>query len=142
MVAKDLECRGAVCWDAKQPLKIETITVGAPRKNEVRVKLFATGVCHTDWFTIGGSDPEGLFPCIFGHEGAGIVESIGPDVTTCEIGDHVILCYTPEVSISYSYCFLPSSNHFVEISSAAHVNSARIPRPTCVKESDPRRAVG
>lgn len=140
MVAKDLECRAAVCWGAKQPLKIENVTVGAPKKNEVRVKLAATGICHTDWFTIGGSDPEGLFPCIFGHEGAGVVESIGPDVSTVEVGDHVILCYTPEVRFCKRYNALPSND--VYDYSAELVNSARTPRLIFVKESDPPRVGG
>lgn len=77
-------------------LSIETIYVSPPRPNEVRIKLIATGVCHTDAFTLSGQDPEGLFPVILGHEGGGVVESIGNEVTSVKVGDHVIPLYTPE----------------------------------------------
>jgi S-(hydroxymethyl)glutathione dehydrogenase/alcohol dehydrogenase len=77
-------------------LKIETIQVQPPKSGEVRIKLFATGVCHTDQYTLSGQDSEGVFPCILGHEGAGIVESIGEGVTSVNVGDHVIPLYIPE----------------------------------------------
>ena len=98
-MAQPIQCKAAVSWGPKQDLQIETITVDPPRANEVRVQITATGVCHTDYFTMSGGDPEGLFPAVFGHEGAGIVESIGEGVTTVAPGDHVILLYTPEVRV-------------------------------------------
>ena len=74
---KVITCKAAVAWGPKEPLSLETIEVDPPRKGEVRIKIEYTGVCHTDAYTLGGSDPEGLFPVVLGHEGAGIVESIG-----------------------------------------------------------------
>ncbi|TPX30434.1 hypothetical protein SmJEL517_g06003 [Synchytrium microbalum] len=95
-VGKVITCKAAVAWAAKQPLSIETVEVGTPRAGEVRIKLFATGVCHTDAYTLSGADPEGKFPVIMGHEGGGIVESIGEGVTSLAPGDHVIPLYIPE----------------------------------------------
>jgi len=74
-------CSAAVAWEAKKPLVIETIEVEPPKEGEVRIKIHGTGVCHTDSYTLSGQDPEGLFPCVLGHEGGGIVESIGKGVT-------------------------------------------------------------
>nr|WP_206600332.1 S-(hydroxymethyl)glutathione dehydrogenase/class III alcohol dehydrogenase [Chromobacterium sphagni] len=91
-----MRCKAAVAWAAGQPLSIEQIEVQAPKAGEVRVKLVATGVCHTDAFTLSGEDPEGIFPCILGHEGGGVVESVGAGVTSVAVGDHVIPLYTPE----------------------------------------------
>lgn len=91
-----IHCKAAVAWEPKQPLSIEDVEVAPPAAGEVRVQVTATGVCHTDAYTLGGNDPEGLFPCILGHEGAGVVESVGAGVTSVKPGDHVILCYTPE----------------------------------------------
>ncbi|MDC7716293.1 S-(hydroxymethyl)glutathione dehydrogenase/class III alcohol dehydrogenase [Vogesella sp. DC21W] len=91
-----MTCKAAVAWAAGQPLTIEDVQVMPPQAGEVRVKLVATGVCHTDAFTLSGDDPEGIFPCILGHEGAGIVESVGEGVTSVAVGDHVIPLYTPE----------------------------------------------
>ena len=88
--------RAAVAWAAGQPLTIEQVQVAPPRAGEVLVRIVATGVCHTDAFTLSGDDPEGIFPAILGHEGAGIVEEIGPGVTSVAVGDHVIPLYTPE----------------------------------------------
>ncbi|KJE97489.1 zinc-binding dehydrogenase [Capsaspora owczarzaki ATCC 30864] len=90
-----IKCRAAVCWAAGQTLKIEDIEVAAPRAGEVRVKVTATGVCHTDEYTRSGADAEGVFPVILGHEGAGIVESVGEGVTSVKPGDHVIPAYIP-----------------------------------------------
>ncbi|WP_299947744.1 S-(hydroxymethyl)glutathione dehydrogenase/class III alcohol dehydrogenase [uncultured Microbulbifer sp.] len=89
-------CKAAVAWKAGIPLSIEEIAVMPPQRDEVRVRLMATGVCHTDAFTLSGEDPEGVFPAILGHEGAGIVESVGAGVTGLQVGDHVIPLYTPE----------------------------------------------
>ncbi len=91
-----MKVRAAVAWGPKQPLKIEEVDLEAPKKGEVLVKMVATGVCHTDAYTLSGVDPEGLFPTILGHEGGGIVEEIGEGVTSLKKGDHVIPLYTPE----------------------------------------------
>ena len=89
-----MQTRAAVAWAAGKPLAmIETIEVGGPRAGEVLVEIMATGVCHTDAYTLSGADPEGLFPAILGHEGAGIVREIGAGVTTLKPGDHVIPLY-------------------------------------------------
>lgn len=93
---KVITCKAAVAWGPKEPLSLETIEVDPPRKGEVRIKIEYTGVCHTDAYTLGGSDPEGLFPVVLGHEGAGIVESIGEGVTSVVPGDKVIPCYIPQ----------------------------------------------
>ncbi len=91
-----ITCHAAVAWAAGEPLKIETIEVAPPQAGEVRIKVVASGVCHTDAFTLSGEDPEGVFPAILGHEGGGIVESIGEGVTSVAVGAHVIPLYTPE----------------------------------------------
>lgn len=91
-----ITCRAAVAWEAGKPLSIEKVQVAPPKAGEVRVRIVATGVCHTDAFTLSGEDPEGIFPAILGHEGGGIVESIGEGVTTVKPGDHVIPLYTAE----------------------------------------------
>ncbi|HEY2559187.1 MAG TPA: S-(hydroxymethyl)glutathione dehydrogenase/class III alcohol dehydrogenase [Caldimonas sp.] len=91
-----MKTRAAVAWQAGQPLTIETVDLEGPRAGEVLVEVKATGICHTDWFTLSGADPEGLFPAILGHEGAGIVREIGAGVKTLAPGDHVIPLYTPE----------------------------------------------
>jgi S-(hydroxymethyl)glutathione dehydrogenase/alcohol dehydrogenase len=91
-----MKTRAAVAYEANKPLVIEEVELEGPRHGEVLVELKATGVCHTDEFTRSGKDPEGLFPVIFGHEGAGIVVDVGPGVTSLKKGDHVIPLYTPE----------------------------------------------
>ncbi|MBW3139167.1 S-(hydroxymethyl)glutathione dehydrogenase/class III alcohol dehydrogenase [Ferrimonas balearica] len=91
-----MKSKAAVAWGPGQPLSIETVDVAPPKAGEVRIKIIATGVCHTDAFTLSGDDPEGVFPAILGHEGGGIVESIGEGVTSVAVGDHVIPLYTPE----------------------------------------------
>jgi len=91
-----MKTRAAVAFEAGKPLVIEEVDLDGPRAGEVLVEIKATGVCHTDEFTRSGADPEGLFPVIFGHEGAGIVREVGAGVTTLEPGDHVIPLYTPE----------------------------------------------
>lgn len=95
-MTQTIKSRAAVAWGPGQPLSIEEVDVMPPQKGEVRVRILATGVCHTDLFTLSGEDPEGVFPAILGHEGGGIVESIGEGVTSVEVGDHVIPLYTPE----------------------------------------------
>ncbi len=94
--AKFIKSRAAVAWGPKQPLKIEEVDVMLPKAGEVLVRVVASGVCHTDAFTLSGEDPEGVFPAILGHEGGGIVEMVGEGVTSVEVGDHVIPLYTAE----------------------------------------------
>lgn len=91
-----MNVKAAVAFRAGEPLRIETIDLQGPKENEVLVELKATGVCHTDAYTLSGADPEGLFPCVLGHEGAGIVVEVGRAVTTLKKGDHVIPLYIPE----------------------------------------------
>lgn len=91
-----MKVKAAVAWAAGEPLSIEEVDLEGPKKGEVLVKLTATGVCHTDAFTLSGEDPEGVFPSILGHEGGGIVEEVGEGVTTLKPGDHVIPLYIPE----------------------------------------------
>ncbi len=91
-----MKSRAAVAWKAGQPLSIEEIDVEGPRAGEALVRIHATGVCHTDAFTLSGDDPEGLFPAVLGHEGAGVVVEVGPGVSSVKPGDHVIPLYTPE----------------------------------------------
>jgi len=98
-----MKSRAAVAWEAGKPLSIEEIDVQGPKAGEVLVRIVATGVCHTDLFTLSGADPEGAFPVILGHEGGGIVEEVGEGVTTLKPGDHVIPLYTPECG-ECSFC--------------------------------------
>ncbi len=91
-----MKTRAAVAWAAKQPLTIEEVDLQGPQAGEVMVKLTATGVCHTDAYTLSGEDSEGVFPCILGHEGAGVVVEVGAGVKSVAVGDHVIPLYTPE----------------------------------------------
>jgi S-(hydroxymethyl)glutathione dehydrogenase / alcohol dehydrogenase len=91
-----MKTRAAVAWKAGAPLSIETVDLQGPQPGEVLVEVKATGICHTDQFTLSGADPEGLFPAILGHEGAGVVVDVGAGVTTLKKGDHVIPLYTPE----------------------------------------------
>ena len=91
-----METKAAIATAAGKPLSIETVDLGEPREGEVLVEIKATGICHTDEFTLSGGDPEGIFPSILGHEGAGVVLECGPGVTSLKSGDHVIPLYTPE----------------------------------------------
>ena len=91
-----MKTRAAVAWEAGKPLTIETVDLEGPKAGEVLVEVKATGICHTDWFTLSGDDPEGMFPAILGHEGAGVVLEVGAGVTSLAAGDHVIPLYTPE----------------------------------------------
>src|SRR6266516_3132670 len=91
-----MKTKAAVCYAAGKPLEVVEVELEGPKAGEVLVEIKASGVCHTDEFTRSGSDPEGLFPVILGHEGAGIVVDVGPGVTTLKKGDHVIPLYTPE----------------------------------------------
>ncbi|MEM7534112.1 MAG: S-(hydroxymethyl)glutathione dehydrogenase/class III alcohol dehydrogenase [Chloroflexota bacterium] len=91
-----MKTRAAVAWEVNKPLEIEEIEIGGPKEGEVLIRNVATGVCHTDAYTLSGADPEGLFPCILGHEGGAVVEEVGPGVTSVAPGDHVIPLYTAE----------------------------------------------
>ncbi|CAJ1968265.1 unnamed protein product [Sphenostylis stenocarpa] len=91
-----ITCKAAVAWEPNKPLTIEDVQVAPPQNGEVRIKILYTALCHTDAYTWSGKDPEGLFPCILGHEAAGIVESVGEGVTEVQPGDHVIPCYQAE----------------------------------------------
>src|ERR1700730_13769003 len=93
---RNMDTRAAVAHQAGQPLSIETVRLDGPKAGEVLVEIKATGICHTDAYTLSGADPEGLFPAILGHEGAGIVVDVGKDVASLTKGDHVIPLYTPE----------------------------------------------
>ena len=98
-----MKTRAAVAWEAGKPLEIETIDLDGPKAGEVLLRIVATGVCHTDAFTLSGEDPEGIFPAVLGHEGGAIVEEIGAGVTSLKVGDHVIPLYTPECG-ECSFC--------------------------------------
>jgi S-(hydroxymethyl)glutathione dehydrogenase/alcohol dehydrogenase len=104
-----MDVRAAVAVEAGKPLVIERVQLEGPRAGEVLVEIKATGICHTDAFTLSGDDPEGLFPAILGHEGAGVVVEVGAGVTSLKPGDHVIPLYTPECR-ECDYCLHPKTN--------------------------------
>ncbi|MDI2112787.1 S-(hydroxymethyl)glutathione dehydrogenase/class III alcohol dehydrogenase [Commensalibacter nepenthis] len=104
-----MKTRAAVAWQAQQPLSIEEVDLMPPQKGEVLIRIMATGVCHTDAYTLSGADPEGIFPAILGHEGAGIVQAVGEGVTSLSVGDHVIPLYTPECG-KCDYCLSGKTN--------------------------------
>lgn len=104
-----MDVRAAVAYEAGKPLEIETVQLEGPKAGEVLIEIKATGVCHTDAFTLSGDDPEGLFPAILGHEGAGVVVEVGPEVRSLKPGDHVIPLYTPECR-ECDYCLHPKTN--------------------------------
>jgi S-(hydroxymethyl)glutathione dehydrogenase/alcohol dehydrogenase len=104
-----MRTRAAVATQAGKPLEIMDVNLDGPRAGEVLVEIKATGICHTDEFTLSGADPEGLFPAILGHEGAGVVVDVGPGVTSLKKGDHVIPLYTPECR-TCDYCLNPKTN--------------------------------
>ena len=104
-----MKMRAAVAWEPGKPLEIEEVELEGPKAGEILVKIAATGVCHTDAFTISGKDPEGVFPAIMGHEGAGVVEEVGPGVIDYKPGDHVIPLYTAECR-SCKFCLSGKTN--------------------------------
>lgn len=104
-----MEVRAAVAFEADKPMEVTTVNLDGPKAGEVLVEVKATGLCHTDAYTLSGADPEGLFPAILGHEGAGVVVDTGPGVTTLKKGDHVIPLYTPECR-QCEYCLNPKTN--------------------------------
>ncbi len=109
-----MKVRAAVAREAGKPLSLETVDVEGPRAGEVLVEIKATGICHTDEFTLSGADPEGIFPAILGHEGAGVVAEVGAGVTSLKPGDHVIPLYTPECR-QCEYCLSRKTNLCVAI---------------------------
>ncbi len=109
-----MQVRAAVARKAGDPLSLETVEVDGPREGEVLVEIKATGICHTDEYTLSGADPEGLFPAILGHEGAGIVVETGKNVSSLKVGDHVIPLYTPECR-QCEYCLSRKTNLCVAI---------------------------
>ena len=104
-----MKTRAAVAYKAGEPLVIETVDLAGPKAGEVLIENMATGVCHTDAFTLSGDDPEGAFPAILGHEGAGIVREVGEGITSVEVGDHIIPLYTPECR-TCDFCLNPKTN--------------------------------
>jgi S-(hydroxymethyl)glutathione dehydrogenase / alcohol dehydrogenase len=104
-----MDVRAAVAFEAGKPLTIETVQLDGPKAGEVLIEVKATGICHTDDFTLSGADPEGLFPAILGHEGAGVVVEVGKGVTSLAVGDHVIPLYTPECR-QCEYCLSRKTN--------------------------------
>ena len=104
-----MDVRAAIAFEAGKPLEVDMVQLEGPQAGEVLVEVKATGICHTDAFTLSGEDPEGAFPTILGHEGAGVVVETGPGVTSLEVGDHVIPLYTPECR-ECDYCLNPKTN--------------------------------
>lgn len=104
-----MDVKAAVAWQGGQPLTIETVQISPPQTGEVLIEIKASGICHTDAYTLSGADPEGLFPAILGHEGAGIVVEVGKDVTSLKVGDRVIPLYTPECR-QCKYCLSRKTN--------------------------------
>jgi S-(hydroxymethyl)glutathione dehydrogenase/alcohol dehydrogenase len=109
-----MKVRAAICWEAGKPLEVDSIDLEGPREGECLVRLAATGVCHTDAYTMSGKDPEGLFPAVLGHEGAGVVEEVGPGVASLGPGDHVIPLYTAECR-ECKYCLSGKTNLCVKV---------------------------
>ncbi|EWM50995.1 alcohol dehydrogenase GroES-like domain protein [Bordetella holmesii 70147] len=114
-----MKTKAAIAWKAGAPLTVEEVDLDGPRAGEVLIEVKATGICHTDYYTLSGADPEGIFPAILGHEGAGVVVDVGPGMTSLRKGDHVIPLYTPN---------------------AASANSACRARPICARPFAARRA--
>ncbi|EZA47446.1 Alcohol dehydrogenase class-3 [Ooceraea biroi] len=106
---KVIKCKAAVAWKQKEPLSLEEVEVAPPKAHEVRIKIVAVALCHTDAYTLDGLDPEGIFPCILGHEGSGIVESVGEGVTEFQPGDHVVPLYIPQCG-DCKFCKSPKTN--------------------------------
>jgi len=109
LISQPIKCLAAVAWEPKKPLTIEEVEVAPPKAGEVRIKVLSTGVCHTDAYTLSGQDSEGKFPVILGHEGGGIVESVGEGVTSLKPGDHVIPLYIPQC-YNCKFCLSPKTN--------------------------------
>ncbi len=108
-LGEKMKTRAAVALEAGKPLEVMEVNLEGPKEGEVLIEIKATGICHTDEFTLSGADPEGLFPAILGHEGAGVVVETGPGVKDLKVGDHVIPLYTPECR-ECEYCLNPKTN--------------------------------
>jgi S-(hydroxymethyl)glutathione dehydrogenase/alcohol dehydrogenase len=108
-LGEKMKTRAAVALEAGKPLEVMEVNLEGPKEGEVLIEIKATGICHTDEFTLSGADPEGLFPAILGHEGAGVVVETGPGVKDLKVGDHVITLYTPECR-ECEYCLNPKTN--------------------------------
>src|SRR5246127_4146232 len=104
-----MKTKAAVAWKAGEPLTVEEVDLEGPRAGEVLIEVKATGICHTDYYTLSGADPEGLFPAILGHEGAGVIVDVGPGVKSLKKGDHVIPLYVPECR-QCDYCTSGKTN--------------------------------
>ena len=113
--AQPIICKAAVAWAPNEPLKVELVTVAPPKAGEVRLKIIANALCHTDLYTLSGQDAEGKFPCILGHEAGGIVESVGAGVTSVKVGDKVIPCYTPECRCGAEEDYLNNFNQEMQL---------------------------
>ena len=109
-----IECKAAVALAPKEPLQVVDVVVAPPQAGEVRVKIAFTALCHTDAYTLGGLDPEGLFPCILGHEASGVVESVGEGVTHVRAGDHVVPCYQAFCGVC-KFCLSSKTNLCVAV---------------------------
>ena len=136
-----MKSRAAVAFAPGQPLQIVELDVAPPQKGEVLVKITHTGVCHTDAFTLSGDDPEGVFPAILGHEGAGVVREVGKGVTSLKPGDHVIPLYTPECR-ECEYCLSQKTNLCQKIRSTQGqgVPNTSAARPATTVHGSTRRA--
>lgn len=108
-IGKVITCKAAIALKAKDDLIVDMVQIAPPQFGEVRIKIAATALCHTDAFTLSGADPEGIFPCVLGHEASGVVESVGPGVTSVQPGDHVIPCYQA-CCTQCEYCKHPKTN--------------------------------
>ena len=115
-----MKTKAAVALEAGKPLEVMEVNLEGPKEGEVLIEIKATGICHTDEFTLSGADPEGLFPAILGHEGAGVVVELGDGVKDLKVGDHVIPLYTPECR-QCEYCLNPKTNLGQQMSSEKHV---------------------
>ena len=124
-----MDVKAAVAFEAGKPLSVTHVQLEGPRAGEVLVEIKATGICHTDEFTLSGADPEGLFPAILGHEGAGVVVDVGPGVTSVKQGDHVIPLYTPECRECPS-CLSRKTNFFagIAVGDTAHAECTPLHR--------------
>jgi NADPH:quinone reductase-like Zn-dependent oxidoreductase len=135
-IGKPITCKAAIALAPKQDLVVDMVTVAPPQAGEVRIKIAANALCHTDAYTLSGQDPEGVFPCILGHEAAGVVESVGPGVTSVQPGDTVIPCYQACWSVGAG----GPARGLTRGAAAASASSASTPRRTCARRCAGGRA--
>lgn len=127
---KPIECQAAVAFKAGEALRVVKVSVAPPKAGEVRLKVVANALCHTDLYTLSGADPEGRFPCILGHEAGCVVESVGEGVSSVRPGDHVIPCYTPQCR-DCIFCASPKTNLCSKIrSTQGQVRTRSSPQPS------------